>query len=101
MWQAARMMMKGHILRKVAWLAGRLAAKRHWWFSKSGLSIWMALACVAICAALYGWTLNFPMIFDDCYYLKENPFFVRTPAFAQLAEFRDFAALPLRGGIRI
>jgi Tfp pilus assembly protein PilF len=59
---------------------------------------WMPLACVVLCAGLYGWTADFPMTFDDCYYMKDNPFFVKTTAFAYLTDFRGFAEWPLKLG---
>ncbi|MFN7563421.1 MAG: hypothetical protein ACK5TH_16690, partial [Prosthecobacter sp.] len=32
-------------------------------------------AIILLCAVLYGWTLRFPMVFDDDTYLINNPFF--------------------------
>ena len=59
----------------------------------------MALVCAVLCAGLYGWTANFPMTFDDCYYITDNPFFVKTTAFSYLADFRGFVEWPLKLGM--
>ncbi len=58
----------------------------------------MALACLLLCGVLYGWTADFPMVFDDVFYMAENPFFVRTTAFAYLGRFGEFARWPLEAG---
>lgn len=42
-------------------------------------------------ACLYGWTLKFPMEFDDFMYLKDNPLSTDARSFAYPFEFREFA----------
>lgn len=59
----------------------------------------MALACVALCAGLYGWTADYPMVFDDVYYLEKNPYFLRMPAAAFQEGFAEFVRAPMREGL--
>jgi len=60
---------------------------------------WMALACVALCTVLYGWTADYPMVFDDVYYLEKNPYFLRMPAAAFQEGFAEFVRAPMREGL--
>lgn len=59
---------------------------------------WMALVCLLLCSMLYGWTVGFPMVFDDFIYMVDNPFFARATAFGYLGRFFEFARLPLEVG---
>jgi len=65
----------------------------------SSLAPWMALACVVLCAGLYGWTADFQMVFDDFFYLKNNPYFLRFPEAVRSGGFVDFAGAPAREGL--
>lgn len=38
----------------------------------------MAALLLLLCAALYAWTADFPMIYDDMVYLRDNPLFLQT-----------------------
>ncbi len=53
---------------------------------------------VLVCAALYGWTLPFPMVFDDDTYLLNNPFF-RAESFGYPFRFHDFVNAPKQMGL--
>lgn len=53
----------------------------------------------ALIAGLYSWTADFPMVFDDDFYLKENPLFPKTEIAPHLADFREFASRPQRMGL--
>lgn len=55
----------------------------------------VALALAALCAALYAWTADFPMAFDDHTYLKDNTLFQDTASFGYPARFTEFVRLPL------
>ncbi len=99
LWQSGGVMTKKRMLRKTGSSAAETSAPPiRSWFTDSRLVRWMALACGVLCAGLYGWTADFPMTFDDCYYMKDNPFFVKTTAFAYLADFRGFAEWPVKLG---
>ncbi|MBK8091184.1 MAG: tetratricopeptide repeat protein [Verrucomicrobiaceae bacterium] len=52
----------------------------------------MAAVIVTLCAALYGWTAHFPLVFDDYFYMRENPFFKE---FGTMPFFTDFNAFVL------
>jgi Tfp pilus assembly protein PilF len=98
-WQSGGVMAKKRMLRKTGSSAAETSAPPiRSWFTDSQLVRWMALACGMLCAGLYGWTADFPMTFDDCYYMKDNPFFAQTTAFAYLADFRGFAEWPVKLG---
>lgn len=58
----------------------------------------IAVALLALCAGLYSWTADFPMVFDDHTYLKDNPVFTRPGSFGYLANFTEFANLPAKMG---
>lgn len=51
----------------------------------------LALVFSLIGAGLYGWTLGFPMEFDDFMYLKDNPLSTDVRSFAYPLEFKEFA----------
>ena len=53
---------------------------------------------VLLCAALYGWTLPFPMVFDDDTYLLNNPFF-RPESFGYPFRFHEFVNAPQQMGL--
>ena len=50
-----------------------LREHRHRSFFRQQVPFLLILAL--ICGALYGWTLNFPLVFDDFFYLTDNPLF--------------------------
>ena len=54
-------------------------------------------AIVLLCAALYGWTLPFQMVFDDDTYLLNNPFF-RAESFGYPFRFQEFVNSPKQMG---
>lgn len=45
--------------------------------------------CVLGCC-LYGWTLDYPLVFDDYFYMKENPLFLEAREYPQFKDFREF-----------
>lgn len=55
-------------------------------------------AIVLLCTALYGWTLRFPMVFDDDTYLLNNPFF-RAESFGYPFRFQEFVNSPKQMGL--
>ncbi|MBK8038833.1 MAG: tetratricopeptide repeat protein [Verrucomicrobiaceae bacterium] len=55
-------------------------------------------AIVLLCAVLYGWTLPFPMVFDDDTYLLNNPFF-RADSFGYPFRFQEFVSAPQKMGL--
>lgn len=55
-------------------------------------------AIVLLCAVLYGWTLRFPMVFDDDTYLLNNPFFT-AESFSYPFRFNEFVTTPVRMGL--
>jgi tetratricopeptide (TPR) repeat protein len=55
-------------------------------------------AIVLLCGALYGWTLPFPMVFDDDTYLLNNPFF-RAESFGYPFRFHEFVNAPQQMGL--
>ena len=58
----------------------------------------MAAALLVLCAGLYSWTADFPMVFDDHTYLQDNPVFTRAGSFGYLANFTEFANFPAKIG---
>lgn len=64
---------------------------------------WPHVAAMAVltafCAILYAWTLNFPMVFDDHLYLKNNPLVKDAASFGYAADFQNFASWPARHGL--
>lgn len=62
-------------------------------------SPWLALLWLGlICGALYGWTLKFPLAFDDITYLTTNPLF-RAESFDYPTRFVEFATWPQKNGM--
>jgi protein O-mannosyl-transferase len=63
---------------------------------------WMHAAVVAVlaglCAGLYVWTADFPMVFDDHTYLLDNPFFRSAGTLDYLADFGEFVSRPAKMG---
>lgn len=60
---------------------------------------WSVPAFLALlCAALYGWTLRFPMVFDDDTYLINNPMF-RVESFGYPLRFDEFVNTPGKLGL--
>ncbi len=67
--------------------------------SSSRRPLWQVVLWLGvICAALYGWTLGFPMVFDDITYLKMNPLF-RAESFGYPTRFIEFATWPQKNGM--
>lgn len=59
----------------------------------------LLLLLPALTLMLYGWTLDFPMTFDDCIYLKDSPYFRQSAAFSYLLDFKGFAQAPFKAGL--
>lgn len=57
-----------------------------------------AAVLMGLCASLYVWTADFPMVFDDHTYLKDNPFFRNASNFDYLKDFKEFVNRPARIG---
>lgn len=53
---------------------------------------------VALCAGLYAWTAEFPMVFDDEMYMKNNPLFADAASFNYPSRFVEFANIPAKMG---
>ena len=49
---------------------------------------------VTLCAGLYAWTADFPMVFDDEMYMKNNAIFKDAGSFSYPVRFAEFATLP-------
>lgn len=64
---------------------------------------WIPGLCSAVamlaCLALYAWTLDFPMVFDDYTYLIDNPLFRDPGKFSYLLQFREFVLRPANLGV--
>lgn len=54
---------------------------------------------ILLVGGLYFWTSDFPMVFDDCSYMTENPLFPKDGKLPHLAGFSEFATRPARMGI--
>ncbi len=59
----------------------------------------VAALLMALCAGLYGWTADFPMVFDDHMYMKDNMFFRDSASFSYPAHFTEFVSRPAKLGI--
>jgi Tfp pilus assembly protein PilF len=59
----------------------------------------VAAALATLCVLLYGWTLNFPMVFDDHLYLKNNPLVRDAASFGYAVDFQSFVSWPARHGM--
>ena len=51
-----------------------------------------------LCSMLYVWTADFPMEFDDCMYLQNNPLVREGKNFAFLGDLREFSKRPEKEG---
>ncbi|MBX7209005.1 MAG: tetratricopeptide repeat protein [Verrucomicrobiaceae bacterium] len=58
----------------------------------------VALVLGVLCAALYAWTADFPLVFDDDYYLVNNPVFRDAASFDYPSRFSEFATRPGKMG---
>lgn len=58
-----------------------------------------ALLLATVCVVLYGRTLDFPMVFDDEMYLKNNPVSRDPASFSYYANFTEFANKPGKMGL--
>lgn len=71
--------------------------------AKKTVTFWMhgmvAALLVVLCGGLYGWTTNFPMVFDDILYLENNPLVKEARSFDYLADFKNFANKPTQMGL--
>lgn len=71
--------------------------------SKTGKGRWkhalVVLALTVLCAGIYGWTADFPMVFDDHMYMKDNLFFKDPASFTYPAHFAEFVRKPVELGI--
>lgn len=56
------------------------------------------LGLAVLCGGLYCWTADFPMDFDDEYYLLENPAFLESAGFKHYADLPGFVRAPLLAG---
>ncbi|MBL9145764.1 MAG: tetratricopeptide repeat protein [Verrucomicrobiaceae bacterium] len=64
--------------------------------------LWGALAAlffIAVCVALYGRTLDYPMVFDDEMYLRNNPLAGKAESFGYLGHLHEFANRPAQLGL--
>ena len=78
----------------VAWTNAPSArlARSHW------VHVAVAVLLSGLCASLYTWTADFPMVFDDHTYMIDNPFFRDAGYFGYLENFKEFANRPARMG---
>jgi len=53
---------------------------------------------LSLCAGLYGWTADFPMVFDDHTYMIDNPFFNEVAHLGYLRDFEEFVTRPAKIG---
>jgi hypothetical protein len=51
------------------------------------------------CLALYAWTLDFPMVLDDCTCLINTPLFKAPDKFSYLLQLREFVLRPANPGV--
>ena len=59
----------------------------------------LVLVCLAgLCASLYAWTADFPLVFDDYTYMVDNPLFKLSGEFQHLKDFDEFVTRPGRLG---
>lgn len=64
--------------------------------------LWRSLAALfllSVCVALYGRTLDYPMVFDDEMYLRNNPLAGKAESFGYLGNLREFANRPAQLGL--
>jgi hypothetical protein len=67
---------------------------RHAW-RKHGLVL---IALAGLCASLYAWTADFPLVFDDHTYMIDNPLFRHSGELEHLKNFEEFVTRPGRLG---
>lgn len=64
----------------------------------SGPQLWVhavvAVVLMGLCASLYTWTADFPLVFDDHTYMMDNPFVKEAGTMAYLKDFDEFAKRP-------
>jgi protein O-mannosyl-transferase len=58
----------------------------------------VVMALLAVSVGLYAWTVDFPMVFDDHMYLKDNPILKDAGSFRYPAHFAEFVNLPSKIG---
>lgn len=56
----------------------------------------LLLAISVLTASLYAWTADFPLVYDDHYYMAESPLFLESRGFPHLDDFQEFATRPQR-----
>ncbi|MBK8090784.1 MAG: hypothetical protein IPK32_01970 [Verrucomicrobiaceae bacterium] len=54
----------------------------------------IATVMIVICAGLYSWTADFPLVFDDVIYMTENKLFMQARSLPYLTDFTAFATWP-------
>lgn len=59
----------------------------------------MALLLITLCVVLYGRTVDFPMVFDDEMYLRNNPMSRDLGSFGYFSNFTEFANRPAALGL--
>lgn len=59
----------------------------------------VAAAIITLTVWLYGWTADFPLVFDDLIYLKDNPLLTDSRSFGFASRFYEFANLPGKLGL--
>jgi protein O-mannosyl-transferase len=62
-------------------------------------SRWCLLLIPLLTLLLYGWTLNYPMEFDDFTYLCNNPLVVDSGVFGPVSDMKTFARKPQELGL--
>ncbi|MBL9115023.1 MAG: tetratricopeptide repeat protein [Verrucomicrobiaceae bacterium] len=58
-----------------------------------------ALLVITVAIGLYGWTVDFPMEFDDATYLTNNPLIVDSSSFGSVLNIREFVQAPVKQGM--
>ena len=69
---------------------------------KPASSKFYAISIAVLCAlsvGLYAWTADFPWVYDDYYYMKDNPLFLESRALPHLTSPIEFAAKPFQENI--
>lgn len=79
-----------------AQVVSELPREGHW-----GVRDYALVACLigGVCAMLYAWTVNFPMVFDDYVYLQTNPLVRDGHSFGYLADLKEFVQRPAKIGL--
>jgi hypothetical protein len=55
---------------------------------------WTCLWFIGITSAPCGWTLDFPIVFDDINYLQQNPLFLDSQSFSFPFHYQEFLQKP-------